>query len=480
MRLADLFPTSHFTPHDAECDVGGLSFDSRTTQKNDVFFAVPGTKGDGRNFISDALNAGACALVGQDENAAFNVPYVRVANVRLALAQAAARFYPAQPSTILAVTGTSGKTSVASFVRQIMSECGHQAAAIGTTGVIAPSGRHYGALTTPDPITLHKICDELTHDGVTHVALEASSHGLDQYRLDGLRISAAAFTNLSHDHLDYHMDMDDYLNAKLGLFRRLLKEGQTAVINADDAYSNQVIAACAEAHLHILTTGFRGQDLILRSVDMTDQNATMTFDYRGVSYSAHLALVGDFMIANVMVAMGLCLSAGEKIEAIVAALPKLVGAPGRLERVAMMHHVPIYVDYAHKPDALDKVLRTLRALVKSRLILVFGCGGDRDRAKRGEMGAIAQSLADVVIVTDDNPRNEDPASIRAAICAKAPSALNIGDREQAIRHALEITRDGDVVLIAGKGHEEGQIIGSQVLPFSDHNVVRSLVQEMTR
>jgi UDP-N-acetylmuramoyl-L-alanyl-D-glutamate--2,6-diaminopimelate ligase len=318
----------------------------------------------------------------------------------------------------------------------------------------------------------------LAQQGVTHLALEASSHGLDQYRLDGLHLTAAAFTNLSHDHLDYHRDMHDYLNAKLMLFRRLLKRGQMAVINADDVYSQQVIEACTQAGLVVFTTGVGGHDLHLHDCDMSDQSTRFCVRYQGQTFSADVPLVGEFMIANLLVAMGLCVAAGVAMTRIVAVLPGLVGAPGRLERVAMLRQAPIYVDYAHKPDALRKVLTTMRHLVRNKLIVVFGCGGDRDRSKRAEMGALAQDLADVVIVTDDNPRSEDPAAIRAAICAAAPAALNIADRAKAIAYALTLATAGDVIVIAGKGHEQGQIIGTRTLPFSDHDVVRALVREM--
>jgi UDP-N-acetylmuramoyl-L-alanyl-D-glutamate--2,6-diaminopimelate ligase len=477
MRLADLFPDHALSARDADVAITGLSCDSRTIGGGDVFFAVPGTRGDGLAYADAALAAGASALVCQDAQISRDdVAIIRVANVRLAMAQAAARFYPRQPAVVLAVTGTSGKTSVASFVRQIFAHHGVLAAALGTTGVVAPSGHHYGALTTPDPITLHRLCDKLAGEGVTHLALEASSHGLDQFRLDGLRLTAGAFTNLSRDHLDYHATMADYLNAKLGLFRRLLQRGQSAIIHADDVYSHAVIDTCQQAGLHVLTTGRLGNDIILRQCELRAQSAHIAFEYEGTNYQSDLALTGDFMIANVLVAMGLCVAGGLDIERIVAALPYVVGAPGRLERVADNNGAPIYVDYAHKPDALEKVLLALRPMVTGRLILVFGCGGDRDRGKRGEMGSIAQRLADVVIVTDDNPRSEDPVLIRAAICAQAPDALSIADRAEAIGYAIHLAHEGDVVLIAGKGHEQGQIIGTQIIPFSDHDVVRSYVK----
>ena len=389
---------------------------------------------------------------------------------------AAAVFYPRQPATIAAVTGTSGKTSVAAFVRQIWLRLGHRAAALGTTGVIAPGGARYGSLTTPDPVSLHRTLDQLAGDGVTHLALEASSHGLDQRRLDGVRLSAGAFTNLSRDHLDYHPDLDSYLRAKLRLFEALLQPGRGAVVNADSDVAGRVVAVCRARGLDILTAGADG-DLRLIEAKAGRSDTAIRIAYEGVEYLLRLPLAGAFMASNALVAAGLCVVCGARAEDVFAALEHLQGAPGRLEQVGARNGAPVFVDYAHKPDALEKVLQALRPLTAGRLVVVFGCGGDRDQGKRPIMGAIAAKNADVVIVTDDNPRSEDPSAIRAQILAAAPGGTEIADRSIAIAEAVAMLRSGDVLVVAGKGHETGQIVGETVLPFSDHDSVRRALAE---
>ncbi|HZB38067.1 MAG TPA: UDP-N-acetylmuramoyl-L-alanyl-D-glutamate--2,6-diaminopimelate ligase [Beijerinckiaceae bacterium] len=485
--LGDLFPEAQGTGH-AQRSVAGLTADSRKVKPGYVFVAVPGTKLDGMAFMPQALAAGAMALVGEAErpptlNAA--VAYVRVNEVRRALARAAARFHPRQPGTIVAVTGTSGKSSVADFVRQIFAALGHRSASLGTLGVVTSEGPSYGSLTTPDPVTLHETLDRLVGEGVTHLAMEASSHGLDQRRLDGVRLTAGAFTNLGRDHLDYHPTFEDYLAAKLRLFEALLAPGQSAVVNADGAYAESVIDVARRQRLNVQTTGRAGETIKL--VNSRSGDFGQDLELRAPSgvhrqleqaYSVRLPLIGAFQAENALVAAGLAVSAGGDPPAVMAALGKLRGAPGRLEKVGEVNGAVALVDYAHKPDALEHVLDTLRPFAKGRLVCVFGCGGDRDRGKRPIMGRIAVEKADVAIVTDDNPRTEVPASIRAEILAGAKGAREIGDRSEAIHTAVRELRPGDVLVVAGKGHETGQIVGDRTLPFSDHDVLRAAIAEV--
>ena len=457
-------------------DVTGVTADSRAVAPGFLFFAVAGAKADGLQFAPQALAAGALAVVGE-KRPESDIPFIEVADVRAALSKAAAALYPRQPETIVAVTGTSGKTSVADFTRQIFAACGFAAASLGTIGVIKPSGAVYGSLTTPDPVTLHRTLDALAGEGVAHLAMEASSHGLDQRRLDGVRLAAGGFTNLSRDHLDYHADLDDYLEAKLRLFKVLLQPGQPAVIAADGEFSGRVIDACRARGLRVFTVGAKGEGLRLR--DMRAEGFALRLDivFEGQDFLVRLPLAGGFQAENALVAAGLAINVGCPPDKVFAALENLRGAPGRLERVGEKAGAPVFVDYAHKPDALEKALAALRPFASGRLVTVFGCGGDRDKGKRPIMGEIATRAADVVIVTDDNPRSEDPARIRAEILAAAPGAQEIGDRAEAIRAGVKMLEAGDVLLIAGKGHETGQIVGGTVLPFSDHEAARAALQE---
>jgi len=454
--------------------------DSRQVEPGTVFFALPGSKTDGARFASDAAARGASAIVAaQDADLGpLSVPVIRVSDPRLALAKFAARFYGSQPETMVAVTGTSGKTSVASFTRQVWSFGGYAAASIGTTGVVAPGRDDYGSLTTPDPIALHHLLADLAKAGVTHAAMEASSHGLDQRRLDGVQLKAAAFTNLGRDHMDYHPTVEDYLEAKLRLFRMLLPKDAPAVIFADDPWSDQAIAASQDAGLRTLTVGRKGALLRLKRVEHERYRQRAEIEAEGRIFEIDLPLAGDFQIANALVSAGLAIATGMPIELSLAALEKLKGAPGRLDLVGSTPNgAPVYVDYAHKPDALENVLTSVRPFTTGRVVVVFGCGGDRDRGKRPIMGEIATRLADVVIVTDDNPRSEVPAEIRAAILDAAPGALEIGDRRRAIGEAVAMLEPGDTLIIAGKGHEEGQTVGSETLPFSDHAEARAALME---
>ncbi len=477
MKLGELFGADVCIEEQAkDLHVSGLAVDSRAVQPGDVFFALAGHKTDGARFIAAAIAAGAVAVAGEQAPAsACGVPFVVTPNARLALALAAARFFPRQPATIAAVTGTSGKTSVAAFTREIWASLGHVSASIGTIGLVSPKRTVYGSLTTPDPIALHRQLDEIARDGVTHLAFEASSHGLDQYRLDGVRIAAGGFTNLSRDHMDYHPDVVHYLAAKMRLFRELIPSGGAAVISADHDCSAEVLDAARSRGLRILAVGSNGdgagEGIRLVDAEIDGFAQKLVLEHRGRRFALRLPLVGHFQIENALVAAGLAIATGSEADQVFASLDKLEGAKGRLERVGERNGAQIFVDYAHKPDALAKALQALRPYAKRRLIVVFGAGGDRDAGKRPLMGAIAAEHADRVIVTDDNPRSEKPEAIRAAILAAAKGATEIGDRALAIRSAIDDLAPGDALLIAGKGHETGQIIGDRVLPFSDHEAV---------
>lgn len=468
MRLAELLPGVELGTGLDAVEVTGLTADSRAVQPGFVFFAVPGSRGDGLTYAAAARAAGAVAVVAERSD---DGPVVVVPSVRRALSQAAALLYPEQPATIAAVTGTSGKTSVVAFVRQIWAATGARAASLGTLGIVAPEGAVYGSLTTPDPVTLHRDVDRLARSGVTHLAVEASSHGLDQHRLDGLRMAAGAFTNLSRDHLDYHSSVEAYLAAKLRLFGDVLPPGAGAVIDADSEVSGQVIAMARARGLSVMTVGLQGDGIRLLSAEPRGFSTRIAVRHAGRDWTLDLPLAGLFQVFNALVAAGLCIATGTEPERVFATLEHLVGAPGRLERVGEANGAPILIDYAHKPDALDKVLQTLRPYAERRLVVVLGCGGDRDAGKRPMMGEIAARLADVVIVTDDNPRSEDPAVIRSAILAAAPGAIEIGDRAEAIRTAVAMLGMGDVLVVAGKGHETGQTIAGTTLPFSDAEAV---------
>ena len=481
MRLAHLLPG--LWPDADPVEITGLSSDSRTVEPGFVFFACAGTQDTGLRYVADAVSAGAVAIVSEDAvdaGLAGGARVIPVADVRRDLALAAARFHPRQPETIVAVTGTAGKTSVADFTRQIFAACGHEAASLGTLGVMRADGLAAGGLTTPDPVRLHATLDGLARDGVTHLAMEASSHGIDQRRLDGVRLSAAAFTNLGHDHLDYHGTREAYLAAKLRLFDTLLPEAGTMVIPADVPEAVELSRIAKTRGLNTLSVGEAGADLTLSRLAREGFDQRLSVMWRGRTFTIRLPLAGAFQASNALIAAGLALAVGEDPERVFEALSGLTGVPGRLERVATHQGALVVVDYAHKPEALEHALAALRPFVTGRLILVFGCGGDRDRVKRPVMGAIAARVADLTIVTDDNPRSEDPAAIRRAILAACPGAREIGDRREAIRTALSLMAPGDVVLIAGKGHETGQIVGDVTLPFSDRAVVLETMDGLAR
>jgi len=480
MKIKDLigkdFPeiASQLSPAAGETEIAAITADSRQVVPGSLFVALSGSKTDGKVFIDDAIARGASVVIsGSHLEGVVSGPVLSAAAPRRVLAIAAAHFYGRQPQTMVAVTGTAGKTSVASFARQIWAHAGFAAAMIGTTGVIAPGRNDYGSLTTPDPVSLHKLLAELADAGVTHAAMEASSHGLDQSRLDGVRLAAAGFTNLGRDHMDYHPTVEDYMAAKMRLFDGVLPKGSPAVIFSDDAWSAQAIAAAKAGGQEVLTVGRKGDYLSLKRVEHFRHKQIAEIHVGDEIFEVHVPLAGDFQISNALVAAGLAMSTGVSAKATMAALEKLQGASGRLELVGHTKDGALaYVDYAHKPDALENVLASVRPFTTGRIIVVFGCGGDRDKGKRPIMGEIATRLADIVIVTDDNPRSEVPDVIRSEIMAAAKGATEIGDRAEAIKAAVAMLRSGDTLIVAGKGHEEGQTVGSVTLPFSDHAELR--------
>jgi UDP-N-acetylmuramoyl-L-alanyl-D-glutamate--2,6-diaminopimelate ligase len=465
----------------ADPDIVGVAADSRQVKPGFLFAALRGAIRDGRAFAGDAVANGAVAILTDDPAAlALDPPqcgHVRIVadpNPQRRLALIAARFYGRQPRAIAAVTGTNGKTSVAHFTREIWAALGHEAASLGTLGLISPARHRAGALTTPDPVALHRDLADLAAAGVEHVAIEASSHGLAQYRLDGIALAAGAFTNLTRDHLDYHGDMESYRAAKERLFTELLAAGRVAVLNADIPEYRRLAALCQEREQRIVAYG-NAPDAELRILHRLPRpyGQHIAAEFFGERHDIELPLVGAFQAMNVLAALGLVIATGGDLGAAVAALARLSGVPGRLQLVGeTASGAPVFVDYAHTPDALATVLGALRPHAAERLVVVFGAGGDRDRGKRPLMGRVAADLADRVYVTDDNPRTEDPAGIRRAIMAAAPDATEIGDRRQAIAAATAELRPGDVLVIAGKGHESGQIIGRQVIPFDDAVVAR--------
>lgn len=461
--------------------ISGITADSRAVKPGWLFAALADSRTDGARYVADALARGAAAvLAAADAGIDADVPVVRVADPRRALARAAARFYSSQPATVVAVTGTSGKTSVAAFTRQIFAAAGHAAASLGTIGVVSPKGAVYGSLTTPDPVELHRVLAELAGEGVTHLALEASSHGLDQRRLDGVVFAAGAFTNLGRDHMDYHPTVEDYLRAKLRLFAELLPEGAPAVIDADRPESSRVAEIAQRRRLPLISVGRAGKTLRLLATEPEGFRQILTVEADGAPHTVALPLAGGFQVSNALVAAGLAIATGTDVSSALGALESLQGAPGRLDLVGTTSTgAMVFVDYAHKPDALAYALQALRPFAKGRLAVVFGAGGDRDRGKRPLMGEAAVANADVVYVTDDNPRSEEPAAIRAEILAGAPGAIEIGDRRQAIESAVAALEAGDILLVAGKGHETGQIVGDRTLPFSDHEVVADALARET-
>ena len=453
-----------------------LTSDSRKVTRGGLFAALAGSKTDGARFVADAVARGATAVLARpelaDEVKALGVQFIADENPRVGLARLAAEYYGAQPNVVAAVTGTKGKSSIVAFLREIWMALGKPAASLGTVGVIGPKGAIPLSHTTPDPVEIHALLAQLKKDGVEHLAIEASSHGLDQFRLDGVKIQAAGFTNLTRDHMDYHSTFEHYLAAKLRLIDEVVAPGGVAVINADGEHADAFIAAAKRRELRLITVGEQGDTIKLAARESQGDAQALTIRFAGASYQVLLPLAGAFQVSNALVAAGLAIGLGEEAAKVFAALAHLKGAPGRMEKVAFTAlGAPIYVDYAHTPDSLEKILQALRPHTGNKLHVVFGCGGDRDKGKRPLMGQIAMALADDVIVTDDNPRSEDAATIRKEILATAKGAREIGDRHEAIRAAIAVLGPGDVLVVAGKGHETGQYVGNEVRPFSDREEV---------
>jgi UDP-N-acetylmuramoyl-L-alanyl-D-glutamate--2,6-diaminopimelate ligase len=453
--------------------IAGVTADSRKVGPGFLFAALPGSKADGAAFAAKAVQAGAAAVIAA-RPLELAVPTIATPDPRRAYALAAAAFHGAQPATVVAVTGTNGKTSVANFCRQMFARAGLRAGSMGTLGVrlsgpggfdeqVTPPG-----LTTPDAADVAELMARAAAQGVTHFAMEASSHGVDQRRLDGVRLAAAGFLNLTQDHLDYHGTMEVYRAAKLRLFETLLPRGATAVLNADSEAYDAFAAAAVTAGQTVFSVGEAGQGIALVARTLQPHGQRLSLRLGGRAYEARLPLAGGFQASNALVAAGLCLAAGLTPEQVLDGLEALEGAPGRLQRVgAGPRGGEAYVDYAHTPDGLETVLKALRPHVRGRLLVVFGAGGDRDRGKRPLMGEIAVRHADVAFVTDDNPRSEEPAAIRAEVLAGARGAREIGDRREAIRAAAALLGEGDILVVAGKGHEQGQIVAGVTHPFDD-------------
>jgi len=471
VRLSDLIGGNGAA---AAIDIRGLSSDSRTVEGGYLFAALAGTRAKGSDFVSQAIARGAVAVLADTdaEIAGAGVYVVTDPNPRRRLALMASRFFGAQPDTVVAVTGTNGKSSVVDFVRQIWAATGLRSASLGTLGVRASGMAAVPTLTTPDPIEIHARLAELKRAGIEYLALEASSHGLVQHRLDGVALKAAAFTNLTRDHLDYHESYDDYFLAKLRLFGELLPPGAVAVLNAETHVYEELVDICWGRGLNTLTVG-AGGELRVISRTRTSRGQELVVGFGDRRFEVSLPLIGDFQASNALVAAGLVIATGGDAAAVIPALAALEPVPGRLQLAGRTGNgASVYVDYAHTPDALVTLLETLRPYTEGRLHVVFGCGGDRDKGKRPLMGEAAAALADAVIVTDDNPRGEDPAMIRREVLEGCPGAREIADRHAAIAEAIRALGPGDVLAIAGKGHEQGQIIGDTVLPFDDVAVAR--------
>jgi UDP-N-acetylmuramoyl-L-alanyl-D-glutamate--2,6-diaminopimelate ligase len=467
VKLKDLFPLAE----NGETEILGMTADSRKVEPGFLFAALKGSVQDGSQFAAMAIQNGAAAILSDGSADAGGLPHVIADEPRRALALAAKRFHAAQPEFVVAVTGTNGKSSTVDFARQIWSRAGLKAASMGTLGAIGPSGKIDVGHTTPDPVTIHETLSALAGQGVTHCAMEASSHGLEQHRLDGVDLSAVGFLNFTQDHLDYHGSMEEYLKSKLRLFASLAPKGIPAIVNADSPQRDDFEAAAKGAGLQVVSFGWRGEDLWIDELMPKQAGQSLFLYWRDVEQKpVELPLIGEFQALNALAAAAICLSLGMEFPAVADGLANLKPVKGRLEFVGKTETgAAVFVDYAHTPDGLDVLLRAVRPHTAGRLKVIFGCGGDRDAKKRPLMGEIASRQADDVIVTDDNPRSEDPATIRAAVLAGAKGAREIGDRGEAIRTVIGDLRKGDTLVIAGKGHETGQIVGKTVLPFSDQD-----------
>ena len=467
IRLRDLADV------DSDSEVTGFAIDHRKVTKGNVFGAFRGAVFNGEDFIPAAVQKGAVAVVARPEAEVEGAVHLADAQPRRLFAQMAAKYFRPYPETVVAVTGTNGKTSTVEMTRQIWRMLGHRSASIGTLGVTTSDDQVKTGLTTPDIVTFLSNVAGLKRMGISHVAYEASSHGLDQYRAEGVPLAAAAFTNFSRDHLDYHSSMDSYFEAKMRLFDEVIEPGKTAVIWTDDAKSEEVIARAKRRRLDVMTVGRKGETIRLVEQAPTALGQTLVLEHGGKQHRLALPLIGAYQAANVMTAAALVLATGGEWRDVFSAMGRVAPVRGRLERAVISRAgAPVYVDYAHTPDALEAAIMALKPHVEGKLIIVFGAGGDRDQGKRAPMGEVATRLADVAIVTDDNPRSEDPVKIRADIMVGAPGAIEVAGRKDAIARALEMAASGDIVLLAGKGHETGQIIGKKVLPFDDALVAR--------
>ena len=456
-----------------DAPVSGFAIDNRKVAPGTVFGAFQGLRVNGEDFIADAVRAGAVAVVARPEAKVEGAVHIAHDNPRRLFALLAARYFAPFPEVTVAVTGTNGKTSTVELARQLWRMLGHHSASIGTLGVTTSVDQVSTGLTTPDIVTFLSNMSGLKREGITHAAFEASSHGLAQYRTEGLPVSVAAFTNLSRDHLDYHGDMDSYFDAKMRLFDEVVALNGTAVIWADDAWSDKVIQRATKRGLRVLSVGVQGQALRLANRTPTQLGQTLDVEVEAKLYKVNLPLIGAYQAANALTAAGLVIAGGEDVAKVLELLGRVQPVRGRLERAVITKAgAPVYVDYAHTPDGLRAAIEALRPHTRGRLITLFGAGGDRDTGKRPQMGKVAAELADHVIVTDDNPRSEDPSAIRAAVMAGAPGAEEIGGRRDAIAAAIAQAGADDIVLLAGKGHEQGQIIGDRVFPFDDVTVAR--------
>jgi len=475
LRLIDMAPETQISvkiPSNSDrIEITGLSTDSRKVRPGYLFAALPGVKADGRDFIENAINNGAAAVLAPEgTETPIKIPLVTSPDARAALAHMASEFYSLQPEIIAAVTGTNGKTSVTHFTQQIWNHLGHNTGSIGTLGLQTPNATPN--LTTPDPIALHSTLANLNKSGITHVVLEASSHGLDQKRIDGVKLSAAAFTNFSHDHLDYHGNVRNYLSAKARLFSDILPTTATAILNADNREYTIISKAFNGRKL---TYGKRGNDLTIKAARPTELGIRLQLSVMEKNYDLHIPLVGMFQTYNVLCAMGLAIACGGDVDNIIETLTELEGVPGRMQFAGQISGGKVYVDYAHTPDAVENMLKAARKYAKGRLLIVIGCGGERDRAKRPLIGKITVKNADVTIITDDNPRTEDPKEIRAAIMATAKGAYEVDNRASAIVKGISLLKRDDVLIIAGKGHEKTQIIGETAHPFDDLEIARQTI-----
>ncbi len=471
MMLSSLVAPQMINGPDVE--ISGLTSDSRAVGEGYLFAALPGTQADGRDYIGNALANGAVAVLSTAGLADIPVPYIGHDNPRRLYADIAAKLYPGQPDILVALTGTNGKSSTIEFLRQIWEYAGYNAACFGTLGVTSQQGVAPLEHTTPDAVALHQTLAGLAGAGIGHAGMEASSHGLAQYRLDGVRLAAVGFTNLTQDHFDYHDNMEDYFLAKSRLFTQLAPGNTPAIINVDGTYGRRMARLAEAAGLDVMRVGWGGEHIRIAELAPRASSQSLQLMWDGKRVTISLPLAGEFQALNAVTALGLAVKTGVEKQVALEALAQLRGVSGRMQLAGHTHMgAPVFVDFAHTPDGLEKLLRGVRPHTMGRIIIVFGCGGDRDPDKRPKMGKIADKLADLVIVTDDNPRTERPADIRAAVLAGCPGAREIAERGEAIKYGISRLQKNDCLVIAGKGHETGQIIGNKTIPFSDIAVAR--------